>query len=59
MIVFEIFARNQLDTVLGMMYLGADNSSIECKETLAIHSYPQFHDLLRCNLNNVVFVNLL
>ena len=36
----------QLDTIIGMVYLGADNPSIDCRETLAIHSYSQLHDLL-------------
>ena len=35
---------------MGMMYLDADNSSIDCRGTLAIHSYSQLNDLLRCNL---------
>ena len=40
--------------VIGMMYLGAANSSIDCRGTLAIHSYLQLHDLLRCNLKYFV-----
>ena len=31
MTVFEIVV-HQLDTIIGMMYLGADNSSIDCTE---------------------------
>ena len=49
MTVFEIVVQ-QLDTVMGMMYLGADNSTIDCRGTVAIHSYSQLSDLLRCNL---------
>ena len=45
MTVFEIVAE-QLDTIMDMIYLGADNSSIDCRGTLAIHSYSQLHDLL-------------
>ena len=44
--VFEIVV-HQLDTILSMMYSGADNSSIDCRGTLAIYSYSQLHDLLR------------
>ena len=52
MTVFEIVVY-QLDTIIGMMYLSADNSSIDCRGTLAILSYTQLHDLLRCILKNV------
>ena len=49
MTVFDINVY-QLDTIIGMMYLGADNSFIDCRGTLAIPSYLQLHDVLRCNL---------
>ena len=51
MTVFEIVV-HQLNTIIGMMYLGADNSMnlpINYRETLVIHSYSQLYDLLRCN----------
>ena len=38
MTVFEIVV-HQLDTIIEMIYLGADNSSIDCRETLVIDSY--------------------
>ena len=41
MTVFEIVY--QMDAVIGMMYLGADNSSVDCEGTLAIHSYSLLH----------------
>ena len=51
MTVFEIVV-HQLDTIMGMMYLGANNSSMDCRGTLAIHLYMylQLHDLLRCKI---------
>ena len=47
---FEIVV-HQMDTIMDMMYFGADNLSIhvDYKGTLTIHSYSQMHDLLRCN----------
>ena len=45
MTVVEIVV-HQLDIIIGMMYLGADNSSIGYRKTLTIHSYWQLHDLL-------------
>ena len=49
MTVFENVV-HKLDTIMDMMYLGADNSSIDCRGTLTIHSYSQLHDPFRCNL---------
>ena len=45
MTVFEIVVQ-QLDIIIGMMYLSADNSSIDCSGTVAFHSCSQLHDLL-------------
>ena len=52
MTVFEIVVY-QLDTNMGMIYLGADNSSIDCRGILTIHSYSKMHDLLRCSLKQL------
>ena len=43
--VFEAVV-HQLDTIMSMMYISTDNSSIDCRGTLAIYSYLQLHDLL-------------
>ena len=58
MTVFEIVV-HPLDTIIGMMYLGADNSSIDYRGTFTIHSYSQLHDLLRCNVKKCCVVNIL
>ena len=42
--------RKYCSSIMGIMYLGADNSSIDCRGTLAIPLYSQLYDLLRCNL---------
>ena len=41
MTVFEIVVHRNVDkwAIIGMMYLGANNSSINCRRTLAIHEY--------------------
>ena len=51
--VFETVVQ-QKDTIIGTMYLGTDNLTIDCKRTVAIHSYSQLPDLLRCDFKTVV-----
>ena len=58
MTVFEVVVY-QLDTIIGMIYLGADNSSIHCRERLAIeldNCIICFEAILKtCAVNKVTF----